>query len=211
MTATPHRAMLKAHALTCIRNDRTLFSDLSFGLDPGQAVLVEGRNGSGKTSLLRILCGIRLPDQGRVEWNGRDIARYDSEFRAATAWVGHQDGIKLELTAQENLEVARGLGAPSAIDPAQALTALDLAGFDLLAARKLSAGQRRRLALARLLITRARLWILDEPFTSLDRHSIERVENLLKEHLANGGMLAVTSHHPIDLDAAGTRRIKLSA
>ncbi len=210
MTDTPESALLEASELSCIRDDRALFADLSFRLRAGQALLVEGRNGSGKTSLLRILCGIRMPDEGSVTWHGEDIFRLGGDYHACTAYVGHKDGIKQDLTARENLAVARGLGTPSATTLEQALDAVDLCGFDDVPARKLSAGQQRRLALARLLVTRSQLWILDEPFTSLDRHGIAIVEALVGKHLASGGMLAVTSHHAVNLDGADIQRINLS-
>lgn len=202
---------LEARNLTCIRDDRSLFSDLSFTLKSGQVLLVEGRNGSGKTSLLRILCGIRQPDEGDIQWNGGDIYRLSTGYNAVTAWVGHKDGIKLELTAEENLVFARSLGTPSELDIGEALDAMELGGFDDVCAINLSAGQKRRLALARLLVTRSPLWILDEPFTSLDTHGISLIENMINKHLVDGGMLAVTSHHTVTLDSSDIKHINLSA
>jgi heme exporter protein A len=202
---------LEARDLTCIRDDRSLFSGLSFTLNAGQVLLVEGRNGSGKTSLLRILCGIRQPDEGYIHWNGGDIYRLSTGYNAVTAWVGHKDGIKLELTARENLVFARSLGTPSELDIAEALDAMELGGFDDVSAINLSAGQKRRLALARLLVTRSPLWILDEPFTSLDTHGISLIENMINKHLIDGGMLAVTSHHTVTLDSSDIKHINLSA
>ena len=210
MTQPHTTATLEARDLVCIRDDRTLFEALSFTLTSGQAVLVEGRNGSGKTSLLRILCGIRQPDEGYINWNGGDIYRLATGYNAVTAWVGHKDGIKLELTARENLTFAQSLGTPSDLDISEALDTVELGGFDDVSAINLSAGQKRRLALARLLITRSQLWILDEPFTSLDTHGISLIENMINTHLADGGMLAVTSHHAVALDSTNITRINLS-
>jgi len=210
MTDYDQTDTLKARDLTCIRDDRNLFSELSFTLNTGQVLLVEGRNGSGKTSLLRILCGIRQPDEGYIHWNDGDIYRLATGYNAVTAWVGHKDGIKLELTAQENLVFARSLGTPSTVEIAEALDAMELGGFDDVSAINLSAGQKRRLALARLLVTRSPLWILDEPFTSLDTHGISLIENMINTHLADGGMLAVTSHHTVTLDSTDITRINLS-
>lgn len=202
---------LEAHDLTCIRDDRTLFENLSFHVEPGQVLLLEGRNGSGKTSLLRTLCAIRLPDAGKITWDGEDIFKLGPEYHAHTAYVGHKDGVKLDLTAVENLTMAKGLGDPNDdITIVEALAQVDLYGFEDVPARNLSAGQQRRLALARLLVTRAKLWILDEPFTSLDTHGIGVVEALFATHLANDGMIAVTSHHSVNLDTAAIRRINLS-
>ena len=175
-------------------------------------LLLEGRNGSGKTSLLRILCGIRLPDAGELTWDGEDIFRLGSDYHAFTSYVCHRDGVKLDMSASENLAMAKGLGEPNnKLSIEQAMECVDLAGFEENLARNLSAGQQRRLALARLLVTRAKLWILDEPFTSLDTHGIGIVEGLFANHVNNGGMLALTSHHSINLDATSVHRINLSA
>lgn len=204
-------ATLEARELTCIRDDRTLFDGLSFSLKPAQVLLIEGRNGSGKTSLLRILCGIRMPDEGTITWNGGDIYKLATGYNAGTTYVGHKDGVKLELTAEENLVFARSLGAASDISLEQVLDQMGLGGFDDVQAINLSAGQKRRLALARLLITRSSLWILDEPFTSLDTRGVAMVETMAMEHLAKGGMLAVTSHHSMRLGDADVQCINLSA
>jgi heme exporter protein A len=202
---------LEAVELECIRDDRTLFSKLAFRLERGQALILEGRNGSGKTSLLRILCGIRLPDAGTVTWGKTDISKLGPDYHVHTAYVGHRDGIKLDLTPLENLAMARALGKPGDITLEAALEKVELCGFEDVLTRNLSAGQQRRLALARLLVTDTVLWILDEPFTSLDTHGIEVIENLLDRHTARGGMLAVTSHHAVKLDNTRTQTINLSA
>ena len=213
-TTTPSDAApcLEAHGLECIRDDRRLFAELDFRIAPGQALLLEGRNGSGKTSLLRILCGIRLPEAGEVTWCGEDIFRLGPDYHEHTSYVGHRDGVKLDLTPLENLSMAQALGKPrSGVTLEGALEQVDLGGFEDVPTRNLSAGQQRRLGLARLLVTSAQLWILDEPFTSLDRHGIEVVEALLDAHLANDGMLALTSHHTINLRRARVHQINLSA
>ena len=202
---------LEAHGLECIRDDRTLFSELAFRIETGQALLLEGRNGSGKTSLLRILCGIRLPDAGAVTWCGEDINRLGPDYHEHTAYVGHRDGIKQDLTPLENLLMARALGVPGPVTAQEALEQVDLYGFEDIPTRNLSAGQQRRLALARLLVTSARLWILDEPFTSLDVHGIRVIEGLMESHTARGGMLAMTSHHTVNLNDTTVERINLSA
>jgi len=207
----PQGVLLRAHGLECVRDDRVLFSDLGFELKPGGVLQLEGRNGSGKTSLLRILCGIRLPDSGSVTWGDRDIFRLGPEYHEHVAYVGHRDGVKQDLTALENLNMARGLGRPNpGLSLESALEKVDLYGFEDSLARKLSAGQQRRLALARLLVTEAQLWILDEPFTSLDRHGIEVFESLLDTHTGNGGMAAFTTHHRVHLADARVQRINLS-
>jgi len=212
MTGTGAKFCLEASGLGCVRDDRSLFEDLSFRLSSGQVLLLEGRNGSGKTSLLRLLCGMRQPDAGEIRWDGEDIFRLGPDYHTHIAYVGHKDGVKHDLTAFENLKLARGLAAPN-LDTSieDALRQVELWGFDDVAARNLSAGQQRRLALARLLVTRANLWILDEPFTSLDSRGIAIVETLFSNHVARGGMLAVTSHHQVQLGDAETIRIDLSS
>ena len=211
MTQSNNNAALEAHALECIRDDRTLFSNLEFRVEPGSALVLEGRNGSGKTSLLRILCGIRLPDGGTVTWGDTDIDKLGPDYHMHMAYVGHRDGVKLDLTPLENLAMARALGMPNDITLEAALDQVDLRGFEDVLTRNLSAGQQRRLALARLLVTDTTLWILDEPFTSLDVHGIQVIEELLDTHTSTVGMLAVTSHHAVNLKNTTVQRINLSA
>jgi heme exporter protein A len=198
----------KGTGLSCVRDDRVLFEELTFELASGQVLLLEGKNGSGKTSLLRILCGFREPDSGAIHWCGDAIK--DSRFYAEMAYVGHLDGIKKELTVLENLKMALALNSPGRYSIDQALTKVHLAGYDDVLVQSLSAGQKRRLSLARLLITENVLWILDEPFTSLDRQGIALIESLMAEHCAGGGMIVLTSHHDIALHNVDVQRINLS-
>lgn len=214
-TSTPSSqssATFEARSLECIRDDRVLFDDLCFTINPGEALVLEGRNGSGKTSLLRIICGIRLPESGQVLWEGEDIFRLGPEFNEFTAYLGHKDGSKLDLTPLENLRIAQGLGkARDDITLEEALDQVGLFGFEDIPTRNLSAGQQRRLAIARLLVTDAKLWILDEPFTSLDRKGIEQMERLFEGHLQRGGMAAMTTHHRVGFkDEIKLIRINLS-
>ncbi len=210
-TASPDDYQLEARALSCIRDDRLLFSALDFTLHGGEALILEGRNGSGKTSLLRILCGIRLPDDGVLLWQGEDAHRLGAEFHQHIAYLGHRDGNKLDLTPQENLRIAQGLGrARVDIGIDEALERVGLYGFEDVPTRNLSAGQQRRVAIARLLITEAELWILDEPFTSLDRKGIEDVEGMFDRHLADGGMAVLTTHHRMNFEHGRVHRIDLS-
>ena len=200
--------LLQGSGLSCIRDDRVLFEGLDFALQAGQVLLLEGKNGSGKTSLLRILCGFREPDAGQVFWCNEAIN--DSRYYADMAYVGHLDGVKKELTVMENLKVALALGQIGAYSIQQALTKVHLAGYDDVLVQALSAGQKRRLSLARLLITHNTLWILDEPFTSLDKQGIALIESLMTEHCADGGMIVLTSHHDIDLQGVDVQRVVLS-
>jgi heme exporter protein A len=185
-----------------------LFEELDFTLKPGQVLLLEGKNGSGKTSLLRILCGFREPDSGQVFWCGDAIN--DSQYYADMAYVGHLDGIKKELTVLENLKVSLALSRAGQYSIQQALDKVKLAGYDDVLVQALSAGQKRRLSLARLLITQNMVWILDEPFTSIDKQGIALIESLMIEHCAEGGMIILTSHHEINLLGVDIQRIPLS-
>jgi heme exporter protein A len=200
--------LLQGTDLSCIRDDRVLFEGLEFELVSGQVLLLEGKNGSGKTSLLRILCGFREPDAGQVFWCGDTIN--DSQYYADMAYVGHLDGVKKELTVLENLKVSLALGRSGQYSIQQALSKVHLADYDDVLVQALSAGQKRRLSLARLLITQNIVWILDEPFTSLDKQGIALIETLMSEHCANGGMIVLTSHHDIELHGVDVQRINLS-
>lgn len=200
---------LQVSELACRRDDRLLFSGLSFNVTPGQVLLLEGSNGSGKTSLLRILCGFREADGGAIIWRGQPID--DSDYFSEMAYVGHAEGIKKELTVLENLRFSLALNKPGRLDIEQALNKVQLAGFDDNVVQTLSAGQKRRLSLARLLITENVLWILDEPFTSLDRQGMELIETLIEEHVATGGMVVMTSHHDLNLPVDNLQRIHLDS
>lgn len=200
---------LSVEDLACQRDERWLFQNLSFNLVNGQAMLLEGSNGSGKTSLLRILCGLRQPDEGRLSWNGQPVPC--SDYQCDMAYVGHADGIKKELTVLENLAVALALSMPGRYNIDQALAMVQLAGYDDNRVQTLSAGQKRRLSLARLLITDKRLWILDEPFTSLDKQGMALVETLMVQHVSQGGMLILTSHHDLILPGIDLQRIHLDS
>ena len=214
-TATPSAAThdrFEALDLHCIRHDRTLFAGLSFALEPGQILQVEGANGSGKTSLLRMLCGLLLPAQGEVRWRGEDIQNMRHEFLAEVAYVGHLHGIKEDLSPRENLRLAQALGRTRAgMSLDQALQRVGLYGFEDLPARTLSAGQRRRVALARLLISDARIWVLDEPFTALDRTGKALIEELLATHSRNGGIAVLTTHQPVNLSHCALVNLRLAA
>jgi len=199
---------LTGSGLSCIRDDRVLFEGLSFSLANGAALLLEGKNGSGKTSLLRIICGFREPDAGKVFWCGETIN--DAGYRAEMAYVGHLDGIKKELTVLENLNVSVALAQAGGYSIDAALARVRLSGYDHALVQTLSAGQKRRLSLARLLVTKKRLWVLDEPFTSLDKHGIALTETLMSEHCAAGGLVILTSHHDVNLHDVPVQRIHLS-
>ena len=191
---------LEARDLECVRDDRVLFSQLSFTVRPGEVLQVEGHNGSGKTSLLRILCGLLLPNEGEVLWCGQPVNRVRSEFLGELSYLGHHNGIKAELTPLENLRFAATLSLRKAeTDPYAVLARFALRGFEDVPCRTLSAGQNRRVGLARLLMSRGLIWVLDEPFSSLDRKGIGDLEAIFEEHVGNGGIIVLTTHHPVDI------------
>lgn len=192
---------LSTHNLECIRGDRVLFSHLNITIPPGKILQIEGRNGCGKTSLLRLLCGVMMPSEGSILWNGTDILEDRSEYYADAAYLGHHNGIKGELTALENLHFAQALSASkSDEDLFEILARLSLRGYEDIPCRHLSAGQNRRVALARLLAAEAGVWILDEPFTALDRKGIQLVEEIFESHVSTGGTIILTTHHPLKKD-----------
>jgi heme exporter protein A len=202
-------ALLETRELSCIRNDRLLFERLDLSLAPGEMLVVEGPNGCGKTSLLRILTGLRLADSGAVLWRGEAVDRLGGDYFEQVAYVGHHDGIKHELSCLENLRLARAMGIPSTTDLDEVLDRVNLYAYGDSEVGSMSAGQKRRLALARLLATQSLLWILDEPFTSLDRASMALFSELFEQHLQQGGLIVVTSHHEIDLPRQAVKRLAL--
>jgi len=202
---------LQAQDLECIRDFRTLFVGLNFQLQNGEAIQVEGPNGAGKTTLLRILCGLRSPDEGRILWNGQDISKDRTEFQAAMAYVGHAHGIKGDLTPLENLRYWSSIH-PVRHDPGitDVLQTVGLGAYEHVLSRRLSAGQRRRVALARLLITDATLWVLDEPFTAIDSEGVTMIEGFISRHIEQGGMAILTSHQPVSLGHGQLRTLRLT-
>jgi heme exporter protein A len=192
-------AVLAAVDLACVRNDRLLFQRLGFALDSGELLRVEGPNGAGKTSLLRILAGLAAPEEGSVRWDGHEIARHRADYATDRRYLGHHNGHSLALTARENLHLAaalQGASLPQAkLD--SFLAVVGLARTMETPVLRLSSGQRRRLALARLLLGTARIWILDEPLNALDADGRALVTQLLTAHLARGGVAVVSTHQPL--------------
>jgi heme exporter protein A len=193
--------MLEAISLQCVRGERELFNNLSFSLGSGQMLLLSGPNGSGKTSLLRLLCGISPPASGEVRWQGESVLSRRGEYCRGMTYLGHHNGVKEELTPLENLRMATAVADIVAGEDTirAALDRVGLAGYEELPAKQLSQGQKRRVALARLLLAKAPLWILDEPLAALDVQAVALVEEVLAAHLAEGGLAVLTTHQPLNV------------
>lgn len=205
--------MLRITKLECVRGERRLFSNLSFEAAPHTLLEVRGPNGSGKTSLLRQLCGLLPQAEGAIEWRGTDIHAIADEYRSLLAYLGHLSGVKDELTASENLRLsalAAGLSAGTQ-DIDAALEKLGLDNVRNLPCKALSQGQRRRVALARLCLSASRpLWIVDEPFTALDTAALAVIKDLLESHIEAGGIVVLTTHQEIAIAARAICRVELT-
>ena len=204
--------MLAAQGLACLRGDRLLFKNVSFELQSGGLLYVLGENGSGKSSLLRMLCGLLTPEDGVVLWQGSKIKQAAEDYLSNLTYLGHLNGLKDDLTALENLQTNARL-AGNNVTGARALTALTAIGIARCAnlpARVLSQGQKRRVALAGLWLAKTKLWILDEPFAALDVASVEVLAARLSEHLAHGGMAILTTHQDVAVNAQSTQTLRLS-
>lgn len=201
------RAMLEASGLECVRQNRALFRSLSFAIAPGERLRIAGANGSGKTSLLRILCGLLTPSAGEVRWRGDKIDSLREEYSRQIVYLGHAPAVKDDLTPAENLEIACRL-AGLAVQADAALEKLGVPGN--VPVRKLSQGQRRRAALARLAVSESvPLWLLDEPYAALDPQATAIVDGLIAAHAARGGAVVFTTHH--ETGAAPARVLQLDA
>ncbi len=203
---------LQAHQLACRQGDRLLFENLDFQIDAGELLLVEGQNGCGKTTLLKTLATLRHPDNGYVSWQGKPTLKRGDEFRSELTWLGHHNGIKLDLTAFENLKISCALNGVSVSDDEvlQALDDIGLFGYDELPVRSLSQGQKRRTALAALLLNQSTLWILDEPFSALDVKAVNFLQSTISQHVDKGGLVILTTHQEVDLTSGDVNRLKLS-
>ncbi len=201
---------LEAVALSCERDWRLLFERLDLRIAEGEMLQIAGPNGSGKTSLLRLLSGLMQPTAGEVLLKGRTLESQRGELARNLLWIGHAAGIKGLLTAEENLTWLCALHQPATRDAIwQALAAVGLRGFEDVPCHTLSAGQQRRVGLARLYLSPPPLWILDEPFTALDKSGVAQLERHLAAHCESGGMVVLTTHHSLAEKPAGFREIDL--
>ena len=194
-----------------MRGDRELFDRVGFRLEGGELLYLRGANGAGKTSLLRILCGLAPAEAGQVLWNGTSIRELGESYRQDLYYLGHHNALQEGLTVLENLSFYAALAGETA-DPAsraRALTHLGLQGCQRRLVRHLSQGQKRRVALSRLMLTRASLWVLDEPFVALDQGAITVLAELIAAHLQRGGLAVLTSHQQVDIGNAPPQFLEL--
>lgn len=203
--------MLEVNNLECIRGDRSLFAELSFSLNSGELLHLLGHNGSGKTTLLRTLCGLIKPSQGVVSWKGKNIRRQREEFAEEMQFIGHLNGIKADLTAVENLRILCRLDGQQVSDRKlwQVLGEMGLYGHEDLAVGVLSQGQKRRVTLARLLLNESPLWLLDEPFTALDKAAVDFLQTVIAKHVEDGGMVILTTHQDVALTTGEVKQLRL--
>jgi len=203
--------MLEVSKLSCIREDVVLFSELDFIVSAGDIIQIEGPNGVGKTSLLRLLAGLSTPADGSINWQSVDTVVDRESYHRDLLYLGHLPGVKAELTAFENLFFYHAVHQPVSEDKIwQALAQVGLAGYEDQLACHLSAGQQRRIALARLWLSEKKLWILDEPFTAIDKNGVKVLESLFLEHADKGGMVILTTHQDLNFSAERLRKIVLT-
>lgn len=203
---------LEVKKLQCIRGDRELFTNLSFSIEASQLMMLEGRNGSGKTTLLRALCGLYMADQGEILWDNKSIKKQDEAYRRELLYLGHLNAIKPDLSVLENLRINSLLAGENATDD-ELMGALDTIGlyaFEDFPSSQLSQGQKRRVALARLLVSKAKLWILDEPFVALDVAAVELLQSIIAKHVDHGGMVILTTHQEVPLTSGKIKRLSLN-
>lgn len=202
---------LEVKNLQCRRGEKELFSNLSFTLKSNQLIRIEGQNGSGKTTLLRTLCGLFEADSGEVLWQASSIKKLAEEYFKDIFFLGHHNAIKADLSALENLGINTALAGQkfSEDELLKALDEIGLFGSEYKPTAHLSQGQKRRVALAALLLTKAKLWILDEPFVALDGFAVKLLQNLIAKHIEDGGMVILTTHQDVPLLSGEILRVNL--
>lgn len=204
--------MLLGRDLSCVRGDRMLFENINFSLEAGGLMQVQGKNGSGKTSLLRMLCGLSMPAKGVICWQGTAIRELGEEYYHSVIYIGHLSGVKDDLTVIENLRISSALSGDeiSMQNARDALNKIGLGDKENLPVKVLSQGQRKRVSLARLLVSQSKLWILDEPLAALDTAAVKMVQALLEKHLAGEGLVVMTTHQEINVSAMNIVSLQLS-
>jgi heme exporter protein A len=202
--------MLEANNLFCERDERILFDKLCFEIKAGEVLQIEGQNGSGKTTLLRILSGLLDAFEGNLLWKQKPLDEVREDYYQAMLYVGHLAGVKAALSPEENLAWMMRLSPHlNKLTIYQALEKVGLYGFEDVPCHSLSAGQQRRVGLARLYLSSAPLWILDEPFTALDKKGVAEKEALIAEHVSRGGMVILTTHHELKIPNQSVRSLNL--
>lgn len=205
--------MLEAAGLACERGDKRLFAGVGFTLDPGGLLFVHGPNGSGKTTLLRTLCGLSVPAAGEVRWDGESIQSLGEDYRRHLSYLGHLNGLKDELTGLENLALTARMAGVE-VTPEQISDVLARLGVEHcqdLPTKYLSQGQKKRMALARFVLHRTRLWILDEAFVALDVHAVDVLQRVVADHVESGGMVILTTHQTVDVPARRVQHLHLNS
>lgn len=201
--------MLKVQGLTCFRQDRCLFADLNFELAPGDICQVEGPNGAGKSTLLRALLGLFRADEGEILWHDVNVQKQQEVFFQDVLYLGHKFAINADLTPLQNLQAWSDLHPTSNLDYEQALTKVGLLGLEDIPCHSLSAGQHRRVALARLWLSSAKLWVLDEPFTAIDKAGVKLLQQQFAQHMAKGGSVLITTHQDLSMQFDSLKQVKL--
>ena len=206
-----HHHTIQAVDLSCQKGVRTLFAEVSFSVSSGAAMQITGVNGIGKTSLLRILCGLSLSESGEIHWNGLSISQNMSDYRGNISYLGHKAGLKPDLSPLENLEALQFLRqATLGVDTEKLLSQLGIGRRQNRPCRYLSAGQRQRVGIARIALSGAPIWILDEPATSLDGEGSDTLLMLIHQHLDRKGLLIYTSHTPLSIAAGKHSTLELT-
>lgn len=201
--------MLKVQGLTCFRQDRCLFADLDFELAAGDICQVEGPNGAGKSTLLRALLGLFRPDEGEILWQGKNVQKQQEVFFQDVLYLGHKFAINADLTPLQNLQAWSDLHPTDNLDYEAALQKVGLLGLEDIPCHSLSAGQHRRVALARLWLSAAKLWILDEPFTAIDKAGVKLLQQQFAQHMAKGGSVLITTHQDLSMQFDSLKQVKL--
>ncbi|MEM7027476.1 MAG: cytochrome c biogenesis heme-transporting ATPase CcmA [Pseudomonadota bacterium] len=201
---------LEIHQLESIRGDSLLFEQLSFRVETGELLQIDGENGSGKSTLLRMIAGLTQPTEGQINWNQQSINVERQQYNQSMSYIGHSNGIKESLTNAENLSLIHALsGRTDHIDHDTILMRVGLSGMNKVLSGKMSAGQKRRLSLSRLLIKKSSLWLLDEPFTSLDADGKQIIESMIDEQCRTSGIVIFATHQPVEIQGHAVRRVHL--